>query len=286
MRRIKVKKNLKLKTRKLIEKGFSLVELLVTVAIMGVLAAVGIFAYNKYIQSSQKATNEANAKSLADALSAEASSPNICNGLDGNNNPTNLNYPGDLNSPPKQGFWDGSSIVACANKILVQNSFVNPYTQHVYGGQGNINPLNTFISPPHFGFDAGGSTNDTQVVATNTQTGVPLYIDVGVGTTILFTGASYPPTGSTVAAISQTYSSGPIFCSDQLNGNPVSYLYDNTGAPTYSGGYDNGSSWYPSNISPPAGLILVLHGGTKYGVATCDPYTGTIGAIFDIVSPF
>ena len=241
---------------------------------MGVLAAVGIFAYNKYIQSSQKATNEANAKSLADALSAEASSPNICNGLDANQNPTNLNYPGGVlnSSSPTQGFWDGTSIVACANKILVQNSFVNPYTQIVYGGPGNINPPNTDTSnptlPPKFQFQ-GNNFASNQSVAQSTN--AALGIDIGSDTTALIMDQLQG-----FSNIIPSIMSGPIYCSDQLNGNSVTYhTVDN-------------SSWSAYNSTPPAGLVLVAHGGptVRFGVATCDPYTGTIGAIFDITSPF
>lgn len=53
------------------KKGFSLVELLVVVAIIGVLAGVGIVAYNNYIDDAETKVIEANAKILAKKLSAE-----------------------------------------------------------------------------------------------------------------------------------------------------------------------------------------------------------------------
>ena len=53
------------------KKGFSLVELLVVVAIIGVLAGVGIVAYNNYIDDAETKVVEANAKLLAKKLSAE-----------------------------------------------------------------------------------------------------------------------------------------------------------------------------------------------------------------------
>jgi len=53
------------------KKGFSLVELLVVVAIIGVLAGVGIVAYNNYIDDAETKVIEANAKLLAKKLSAE-----------------------------------------------------------------------------------------------------------------------------------------------------------------------------------------------------------------------
>ena len=53
------------------KKGFSLVELLVVVAIIGVLAGVGIVAYNNYIDDAETKVIEANAKIVAKKLSAE-----------------------------------------------------------------------------------------------------------------------------------------------------------------------------------------------------------------------
>ena len=51
--------------------GFTLIELLVVVAIIGILAAVGVVAYNGYTKSAKKKVTEANHKVIAKYIQNE-----------------------------------------------------------------------------------------------------------------------------------------------------------------------------------------------------------------------
>ena len=53
------------------KKGFTLIELLVVVAIIGILAAVGVVAYNGYTNAAKKAATEANFKLVVNGMRNE-----------------------------------------------------------------------------------------------------------------------------------------------------------------------------------------------------------------------
>ncbi len=105
----------------LIQVGFSLIELLVVVSIIGILAGLGIFAYDSYVEYSRRAVNEANAKLLANLLTAELTAQR-----------------GKLKSYCQQTMSRGPSATdptwsACFENLININKMINPYTNKIYG---------------------------------------------------------------------------------------------------------------------------------------------------------
>jgi type IV pilus assembly protein PilA len=67
-----------------LQKGFSLIELLVVVAIIGILAAIGSVGYSKYIASAQSTETTANVEQMASLIAAEDTQVATCtSGLSG-----------------------------------------------------------------------------------------------------------------------------------------------------------------------------------------------------------
>ena len=108
--------------------GFTLIELLVVVAIIGILAAVGVVAYNGYTKSAKLKAVHTNLKTVSKWLAAE--SAKVCsaqqgrakNGMYLNNDDSNFRYFVRCST-------DGTELAWAASHFFTNNKkFINPYT--------------------------------------------------------------------------------------------------------------------------------------------------------------
>ena len=109
------------------QKGFTLIELLVVVAIIGILAAVGVVAYSGYTKSAKIKAAQQNLKTISKWLSAE--STKVCsaqqgkykNGMYLNNDDSNYRYFIKCTD-------DGTALAYSASHYFFNNgNFKNPY---------------------------------------------------------------------------------------------------------------------------------------------------------------
>ena len=133
----------KLRRLLIYQKGFTLIELLVVVAIIGILAAVGVVAYSGYTKGAKLKAAKQNLKTISKWLAAE--STKVCsaqqgrakNGMYLNNDDSNFRYFMKCTD-------DGTALAYAASHYFYNNNkFKNPYNG------SNAVPTNAISSSFH-----------------------------------------------------------------------------------------------------------------------------------------
>jgi len=145
------------------EKGFTLIELLVVVAIIGILAAVGVVAFNGFLGTSKKNAATSTHKAVVSYMAAEFAKCSL--------GTTKLTY-NKLDGTTQQVDCSGSNGTAAFHTgpmrdHLKAGGFKNPYTQQLDLASGSGAPVEgqTIINCA----SGGRCTIKTMVVDTDTS---------------------------------------------------------------------------------------------------------------------
>tara|TARA_B100001057_G_scaffold489894_1_gene577098 strand:- start:85 stop:606 length:522 start_codon:yes stop_codon:yes gene_type:complete len=120
------------------QKGFTLIELLVVVAIIGILAAVGVVAYNGYTSSAKKSAAKSNHKNVLKFISSEMQKCEILGYIE-------LNYNSGNPSKVYQVTCDKvgqttRDMALSFNEHFKNKKFKNPFDKNENGTACNLNP--------------------------------------------------------------------------------------------------------------------------------------------------
>ena len=99
-------------------KAFTLIELLVVVAIIGILAAVGVVAYDGYTSSAKRSATMSNCKQVSKYITNEVMLCTLNTQSSVMNGKLNCSY---------QGRYEWQDDVADATVLALKDSYQNPY---------------------------------------------------------------------------------------------------------------------------------------------------------------